>query len=49
MEFRKAINKFSKLVCFAHNWNNGMSESWNDGLKETSIQRKWPQRALQFQ
>jgi hypothetical protein len=35
-------------------WNNGMLDSWNDGLKETSIQnayysiipcrssRKWP-------
>ena len=24
----------SKLVRFAHNWNNGMVESWNDGFKE---------------
>ena len=27
-----------KLVRCAHNWNNGMLESWNDGVKETSIQ-----------
>jgi hypothetical protein len=26
------------LVRFAHKWNNGMLESWNDGFKETSIQ-----------
>jgi hypothetical protein len=23
-----------KLVRFAHNWNNGMLELWNDGFKE---------------
>ena len=23
-----------KLVRFAHNWNNGMLEHWNDGFKE---------------
>jgi hypothetical protein len=22
------------LVRFAHNWNNGMVEMWNDGFKE---------------
>jgi len=27
-----------KLVRFAHNWNNGIVESWNDGFKETSTQ-----------
>jgi hypothetical protein len=25
-----------KLVRFAHNWNNGILESWNDGFKENS-------------
>jgi hypothetical protein len=28
----------NKLVRFAHNWNNGMLEYWNDGFKEISIQ-----------
>ena len=28
-------------VRFAHNWNNGMLESWNDGFKETSIQNAY--------
>ena len=28
----------SKLVRFAHNWNNGILESWNDGFKENRIQ-----------
>jgi hypothetical protein len=23
-----------KFVRFAHNWNNGMLELWNDGFKE---------------
>ena len=23
-----------KLVRFAHNWNNGILELWNDGFKE---------------
>jgi hypothetical protein len=31
----------AKLVHFAHNWNNGMLESWNDGFKETSIQNAY--------
>jgi len=38
MEFYKAINNFGKLIRFAHNWNNGMVESWNGGFRETSIQ-----------
>jgi len=27
-------NTGNKLVRFAHNWNNGMLELWNDGFKE---------------
>ncbi len=38
------------LILFAHNlprassscdWNNGMLESWNDGFKETRIQKAY--------
>jgi hypothetical protein len=28
----------NKLVRFAHNWNNGILESWNNGFKENRIQ-----------
>jgi hypothetical protein len=31
-----------KLVRFAHNWNNGMVESWNDGFKENGLQNTYP-------
>ena len=27
-----------KLVHFAHNWNNGMLELWNDGFKKNKTQ-----------
>jgi hypothetical protein len=29
-------NEGFNLVRFAHNWNNGMLELWNDGLKKTN-------------
>jgi hypothetical protein len=29
-----APNQVMNLVRFAHNWNNGMLEKWNDGFKE---------------
>ena len=33
-----AINNGFKLVRFAHNWNNGILELWNDGLKANRTQ-----------
>jgi hypothetical protein len=30
------VNEGFNLVRFAHNWNNGMLELWNDGLKKTN-------------
>jgi hypothetical protein len=32
------MRSITKLVRFAHNWNNGMLESWNDGFKKSRIQ-----------
>jgi len=28
---------YIKLVRFAHNWNNGTVEMWNDGFKENEV------------
>jgi hypothetical protein len=41
MEFCKAIDKSNKLIRFAHNWNNGMVEMWNNGFKENETQSKY--------
>ena len=30
-----------KLVRFAHNWNNGMLEYWNIGLRPMKTIKKW--------
>ena len=27
-------DKYYKLVCFAHNWNNGTMKCWNNGFWE---------------
>ena len=31
-------NEGFNLVRFAHNWNNGMLELWNDGFKKNKTQ-----------
>ena len=35
---RPPLRSTKNLVRFAHNWNNGMLESWNDGFKENRSQ-----------